>query len=355
MLTNVQALRALAAFLVVFVHLQALATRLGLGPSAFEFGNSGVDLFFVISGMIMVLTTSRSRPDAAEFMRNRIARVAPFYWLVTLGVFGLALAAPALFQGTEADPGYLLKSLFFVPYQRPDGMLFPIVFVGWTLNYEMAFYVLFALGLALRSERAGFLFTLGVLAAAVAGGLAIGPASPVARFYSAPIVLEFGLGMLIGRFAYRLRAVRARSAATLAVGVCAFVFMVSAAFIWPGAERLLIFGLPAAVVVLSAVQTEREGAVLRRPAVKLLGDASFAIYLTHFFVTQAAVKAVERFGLTQPWQLILAIVCAFAAVAVVGVGVHLYVERPVSRMVRNLLGGRRPLAARPTPGSASAA
>src|SRR5687768_12090847 len=103
MLNNVQALRAAAAFLVVFVHLQALATALGLGPTAFEFGNSGVDVFFVISGLIMVLTTQRTRPGANQFMANRVARIVPFYWLMTVLVFGLALAAPQLFSGTQAE------------------------------------------------------------------------------------------------------------------------------------------------------------------------------------------------------------------------------------------------------------
>ena len=77
MLTNVQALRALAAFLVVFVHLQAVADRLGLGPGAFAFGNAGVDVFFVISGMIMVRTTSRRPVTAGAFLRNRIAASRP--------------------------------------------------------------------------------------------------------------------------------------------------------------------------------------------------------------------------------------------------------------------------------------
>src|SRR5438270_9012352 len=115
MLVNVQALRGLAAFLVVFVHLEVLARLAGLPGGLTVFGNSGVDVFFVISGLIMVVTTSGRKQTPQGFLRNRLTRIAPLYWAITLVVFALALVAPALLQSTTADAGQLLKSLFFVP------------------------------------------------------------------------------------------------------------------------------------------------------------------------------------------------------------------------------------------------
>jgi peptidoglycan/LPS O-acetylase OafA/YrhL len=93
-LVNIQALRGVAALLVVFVHLETPAERAGINPALLTFGNSGVDLFFVISGVIMVVTTARADVTAGSFIAHRIARVVPLYWLITLVVFMIALLAP---------------------------------------------------------------------------------------------------------------------------------------------------------------------------------------------------------------------------------------------------------------------
>lgn len=103
---NIQSLRAIAAILVVFVHLEVFLHHLDLKP----FGHCGVDIFFVISGFIMVQTTRRGGHSPARFMANRIARVVPLYWLLTLGVFSLALAVPSLVQNTTTDPIALINT-----------------------------------------------------------------------------------------------------------------------------------------------------------------------------------------------------------------------------------------------------
>jgi exopolysaccharide production protein ExoZ len=104
MLFNVQALRAVAVLLVVLVHLEVLSRIAGLPQGVTVFGNSGVDLFFVISGLIMVVTTAQRGQTSQEFLRNRITRIVPLSWLVTLGVTAIAIVAPALFQATAVAP-----------------------------------------------------------------------------------------------------------------------------------------------------------------------------------------------------------------------------------------------------------
>ena len=112
MIKNIQALRALAAVMVVFVHLKILLDTIGLPL----FGGAGVDLFFVISGFVMVHTTQKRPPSPSEFIRNRIARVVPVYWFMTLGVYGLALSAPRLLGATSGNVAELCKSLLFIPF-----------------------------------------------------------------------------------------------------------------------------------------------------------------------------------------------------------------------------------------------
>jgi exopolysaccharide production protein ExoZ len=133
-LKNVQALRAVAAVMVVFVHLDQLGVAAGGRSGLFEAGNAGVDLFFVISGLIMVLTTWGRPIGPRRFFVNRLKRVVPLYWIVTLAVFAIAVVAPSLMQATRADPVELAKSLLFIPFAKANGLVQPVAFVGWTLN-----------------------------------------------------------------------------------------------------------------------------------------------------------------------------------------------------------------------------
>ncbi len=119
---NLQVLRGLAALLVVFVHLsEYLLPHIGV-PS---FGGAGVDIFFVISGFIMIVTTADRDVTPVTFMADRVARIVPTYWVTTLAVFGLALALPSLLEFTRADWTELLKSLAFIPFMKPNGLVAP--------------------------------------------------------------------------------------------------------------------------------------------------------------------------------------------------------------------------------------
>ena len=348
MLRNVQALRGLAALLVVFVHLEVLARLAGLRAGLTVFGNAGVDVFFVISGLIMVVTTSGRKQTPLGFLRNRLTRIAPLYWAITLAVFALALAAPALLQNTTADPVNLLKSLSFIPYERGDGTMHPVVFVGWTLNYEMAFYLVFAVGLLLPSRLAGLALSIAVLVAAAVAGQVLQPKSPLLSFYTTPMILEFGAGMMLGALFVRERLPKGPEwgAPAVALGAASFAVMLAGPWLWPQADRAVMFGLPALIIVTCGLVAERAGRVLGQGWIQLLGAASYSIYLTHFFCTQAITKAAEKlagFGPVLMWALVPAV---FVLVAVVGVFVHRRVELPLTELARRLI---TPLGPRPRP------
>jgi len=334
MLLNVQMLRAIAALLVVFVHLGRLAELAGLPADVTYFGNSGVDLFFVISGMIMVMTTAGGRQTPLGFLRNRIIRVVPLYWAITLAVFAIAVFAPRLVQSTTADPIHLLKSLSFVPFQRPDGRMHPTVFVGWSLNYEMMFYLLFAIGMAMPRRWAGIALSCGLLLAAVAAGLLLRPADAVLRFYFQPLILEFAAGMVLGALVERLPArPRWRWPAAL-TGAAAFAVMLAGPVLLPGADRAVMFGIPAVVIVTAAVIAERAGLAARDARIQLLGAASYAIYLTHFFCTQLVTKAAERLAGLGPGAMLALVPVAFLLVVLVAVLVHRRLELPLTELAR---------------------
>ena len=352
MLLNVQALRGLAAFLVIFVHLERLAELAGLPRGITVFGNSGVDVFFVISGLIMVATTYGRRETAAGFLRKRVSRIVPLYWVVTLAVFAIALTAPRLMQSTTASVPGLVKSLAFIPYARPDGSMHPVVFLGWTLNYEMMFYLLFALGMLAPNRLLGVGATLGALVLAAGVGRAFPQRDPLLAFYTAPVILEFGGGMVLGVLLVKERLPSSRRLGWLAIlaAAVALLAMVLGPWIWrPDVDRSLMFGIPAVVIVAAALIAERAGLTCSAGWIQLLGAASYSIYLTHFFCTQAIVLVAERFARLGPAFLFLLVPLAFILIAVVGVVVHKTVELPLTNFARRLLVSSRRGSARPFP------
>jgi peptidoglycan/LPS O-acetylase OafA/YrhL len=339
-LFNIQALRAVAALMVVCVHLQALAVMAGAPARVTDAGNAGVDLFFVISGFIMVFTTGSKSQGPVTFLGSRLRRIVPLYWCVTLAVFAVARLTPSLIQNTPSDLGRLIASLLFIPASRPDGTLRPVVFVGWTLNFEMAFYVLFALGLFAPRRWIGVLAAVGALVAAVLWGWAARPASPLLGFYTTPMVLEFGAGMVLGLLWPRLNSPD-RLAWPLAAAIAlAFLLMLGAPWLWPGAERLFAFGLPATVIVASALALERQGRAVRWRWLQALGAASYAIYLSHFFVTQAIILAAGKAGMRGPWEAVAAAAAAFLGVSLVGLALHRTLEQGADRLIGRLLAAR---------------
>lgn len=339
MLLNIQALRALAALLVVVVHLEGLGAPLGLRQEFFDPFAVGVDLFFVISGFIMVHTTSRHPIAPGVFLLNRLARIAPLYWLLTLGVFLIALGRPAMLGGTQADWDALWRSLAFIPHERADGTLRPVLFVGWSLNLEMAFYCLFALALTVRGTGARVAVGVGLLLLAVALGVTMGSGmAPELRFLTQPILLEFGVGMIMGWLYPRLPSNPEVALVAAIVGLAALPLLIVVAQ-WPVPGGWPATALPAGVVVMAALVAERGGLTIGTRWLPALGDASYALYLSHPFVTQAWTVAARAADLTMPWVAPLLMAGAFLSAIVLGMMVHERIERPMGRWVRRRMGG----------------
>jgi exopolysaccharide production protein ExoZ len=333
---NIQCLRAVAAALVVFVHLEVFLRALGLAA----FGYGGVDLFFVISGFIMVHTTRRKPVGPAAFLVQRLLRIAPLYWLLTCAVYAVALVAPSLLGATSTDPTQLVESLLFVPFRKSSGAIYPVLFVGWTLNYEMFFYVLFAVGLLAPKREHGVLAVMAALVALAVLGRVLPSEAAAYTFYTDPIVLEFGFGMALALYGTRLRvsSTGARRA-LLALGLLGILATATLALVLPDVHRVLTYGVPAAVVVTVAVTLHQSGTSLSNRALLALGNASFALYLTHPFVTQAATKVASKLGLG-PAVAVMDAAVTFVAVCGVGLLAHLALERPLTRACRRVFTSR---------------
>jgi peptidoglycan/LPS O-acetylase OafA/YrhL len=177
--------------------------------------------------------------------------------------------------------------------------------------------------------------------AAAAAGQLFRPHDPVLAFYLQPLILEFAAGMGLGALLPRLAVSPAWRWPAVIVGLAAFGLMLADAWLWPGGERAVIFGAPAAVIVAAAVVAERAGLRAQTGWVQRLGAASYAIYLSHFFCTQAVVKLAQALN-AGPALALAGFPAAFLLVAAVGVAAHRRLELPLTERARRWLAPPRP-------------
>ncbi|MBK0059475.1 acyltransferase [Pseudomonas sp. S44] len=278
MLYSLQALRAFAAWVVVCHHFMQIFFDFNakgpVGRLLAERGAVGVDIFFVISGLVIYLSTRDKEIAPREFLLNRALRIVPAYWFYTLLMALLLLVASRWMPHQVFEWQHLVLSLLFVPAENPGGYgLYPTLNVGWTLNFEMFFYLLFGLAFLVRQRHHLVLVTAALLLVSeVLGRLGV-----LSRFYNNDIIYEFLLGIGLGVL-YRRGLIREGLWLPLAVLAAAGF----ALYQLDASQRLLHWGLPSAMVVLAFIALEpyfRGNRVL-----KALGDCSYSVYLTHVLV-----------------------------------------------------------------------
>ena len=355
-LVQIQILRAVAAVMVVWHHARHEVGLMAGGGAGLDPGTllpwwGGVDLFFVISGFVIVHASTQlfGVPGGrARFLAHRVARVVPLYWLVSLVFLALALARPDRLGDAAAlvrEPGAILASFLFWPAARPDGIVQPLYGLGWTLNYEAFFYGLFAVGLGFG--RRGAVLWLALTLAPLVAVWALLPALPLPlRFWANPIVLEFLFGA--GLALCRREGFRPGTALRLGFAVAGLIGLALAArlLVGDGAAdgflRPLLVGVPAALLVAAALGTERDAVQVARLLAPVrglvrLGDASYALYLIHPFALRLGREALQRLGLASflyPWGSLILMVAGSVVAALL---VHRFIERPMTRRARAVL------------------
>jgi len=338
-ISSIQILRALAALLVVFHHAryQIHDFEIFFYGGFWPFGQSGVDIFFVISGFIMWVTTHDRQTTSLEFMTNRIVRIVPLYWLITLTVMCIAFAMPSLFRSIVLTPEHAIKSLFFIPHFYPGAptRIWPLLLPGWTLNYEMVFYLVFAAALLLPRHLIIPLIG-GLFAAAVAAGLAFDFDSAVAIFYTDPIIMEFVAGMLLGHLWLHGRLTMPAWLAFAAIAVACAAIVALTPFEESLQTRVLSWGIPAVLIVSACLSLDRRGAFPSHGLLKLLGEASYSIYLTHILTLGVLRTAWHRLGLVERDldSACVFLVVSIAASVLVGIAVYYMVEVPMRHFFR---------------------
>jgi exopolysaccharide production protein ExoZ len=328
-LRSIQSLRALAAISVVLMHVPFIAR-----------GSFGVDIFFVISGFIIAFV-GNDRP--APFMLKRLIRIVPLYWLGTFGIFVMALIAPSYLGSTKPDPINLVRSLFFIPYQKEDGAIQPMMFLGWTLNYEMLFYTVFAFCLFFGRRSAVLICKIFFLIAG-AVGVVLRPEVLPFRAWTDPIVVEFVYGLALYQFWSTKKLMRVPVYLSVVSCMALYGLMVWIEGTMPNFElrvlqpaandalRPLLFGLPAAALV--ALVLGMEGRIRFPALLVLVGDASYSLYLFHPYVLGALKRIIDAANGAERLVFLGAALGLSVTVALI---FYAAIERPSRIFLRNHL------------------
>ncbi len=309
----IQYLRAAAALAVVIFH---AAEKTG---HHFAIGAAGVDVFFVISGFIMWIISDRRPLTPVKFITDRIRRIVPVYWFATAVMVAGALFG--LFPNMVLTVEHVLASLFFVPARSPSsGEIWPVLVQGWTLNFEMLFYAVFAASLLLaRNWRLPAI--AGLFVALVTMGLVVPVENALSLTYTRPIILEFVAGMIVGELWLKGRVPGAAIGSSM-IACSLGGFALIGCLHLPFDERTT--GPLAVLLVLGVLSLEASGRVPMLEFPSLLGDASYSIYLWHTFAISIVAKAGSMLGIHPAISMALSILSG----TLLGIAAYALVERP---------------------------
>ncbi len=324
-LLGLQVLRFVAALGVFLFHIgSGFQLKWGYASNIFGFGAAGVDIFFIISGFIIAYTTDAAK-GAWLFYRRRLVRIIPLYWTLTLGIVAIAMIKPDLLNSTYVSGETLFKSLFFIPFEKTNGTVRPLLFLGWTLNYEMFFYSVYAMcltvGLRVPLAPAALIVVLVLL------GRVIEIDNVAWVFYTSPLMLEFVFGIGL----YLLHAHRPSLFA--GNGPVVFgIFATSLVVRWliPDLPWLVANGVPAAILVAAVLPWVPRKTPLVLFLV-LLGDASYSLYLTHPYIIQALIKVAPE-GAGQIAQALVAFASCLLSIAL-SILLYRTIERPAQKLL----------------------
>lgn len=279
-----------------------------------DIGQVGVDLFFVISGFVMMHVSQREA-SPLTFLRARTLRIIPLYWLITLPmgwIRGDSLA-------------HLGMSLAFWPHVGPEGLISPVIIAGWTLCYEVFFYLVFAAMVTMPVTRRLLTLTTVFMILGL-GGSFLHPAQAAMASFTSPMLLEFVMGAWLWQAWQRDWFSRSDVGIALLTsgGIMLAVQVMTPA---PHTWRFVLWGVPASLVAAGALGVEAAGRLPAMPWLRRLGDSSYSLYLSHAATLSLVFSAV------QPLPVVLALALTMLVYVTVGLLIHRFAERPIQRVI----------------------
>jgi exopolysaccharide production protein ExoZ len=339
-LTSIQSLRGFAALAVCIAHLHAVEAKFGGTPLLGNWvtaGFAGVDLFFVISGFVMVWVTHLHQGEAAKIPRfwlGRLLRIYPLWWLVLSMIVVVWLVEPTWVYSSHLSEPNLLKSYLLFPDKE-----LPLHAVGWTLIHEVWFYLVFGLLLALPKPILPFALLLWATIVAAVSLLRPSPGDPVLTLIRHPLAIEFIIGALVGILATKRYFPAA--ATLLKLGLFLLLLAVLSIASNPSQAfssewtRVLLFGAPFGLILWGWVGVETSGQTSGKWSQKL-GDWSYALYLIHVPVFVAIGRVGAPLSREGPFDNLVLIVFALAGAIFAAYALHELFEKRVQIIARSI-------------------
>jgi exopolysaccharide production protein ExoZ len=329
-LAGIEAARGVAASLVVVYHAARhmdLACRVPVLRALLQFGHAGVDVFFVLSGFIILFVHFEDvgRPQRlGRYVSRRVSRVLPVYWVALALTILLGVVAG---HGWPGGFSVLWSALLLPSWSEP------LLGVAWTLQYEVVFYAVFAV--LILNRRAGMVLMAAWLLGVVAVSVGVGGAGVPPSICSA-YDLEFFLGMAVAIWVRRggvggaWLAVLVGGAAFAVVCACEDLGFVDGYGNW----ARLAYGIPVAVLILGLADPRfAMPPILVRP-LAALGSASYSIYLFQFVWIAVAWQVYRAVGLDRVLPCDVGVPLLAAAGIAGGVLMSRSVEYPLMRAMR---------------------
>ena len=329
MIKNLQVLRAIAALLVVFFHCNFLGLKIG---------QFGVDIFFVISGFIISFILNKNQKN---FLAKRFIRVVPMYYLFTISVILVWAIYPAGVANAFISYTSIFKSLLFIPYVVGDSG--PILSLGWTLNYEMFFYVTVGLfSIILKKPGKALLFSILAILLIFSVGIISNSSNSYLIFYGNEIVVEFIFGIAIYYIVNKWETVLQSKKLIALAGVIAlisFLLMVYFDYNKIYFSRTLLFGVPSFFVVSFFILSENllntENAVHKY--FYQIGNASYVVYLSHPFIIFFIARLISPIFGVNLFYSVIELILKLSLVVLISNLIHKKIELPVVRSIEKLL------------------
>ena len=351
-LSSVQVCRGLAALAVVFAHLHNLERKYFTTDllGGFQIGVAGVDLFFVISGVVIsavtlgrfsgTQTTARfgQAQTAIRFLYQRVTRIYPIYWVYCSFALAAYLYNPLWINASGGHHVEILHSFLLIPSDVPMLLL-----QGWTLIYELYFYLAFFLLLLFCPERklAWVLPLWGVLA--LVAHFTLHPSQPALEVLFNPLICEFLLGCLVFALFRRASLHPAAGIVLVAASLVMLAGIVRFTALAHGSDqqwieysswtRLLLYGTCATLFLLGLLELERTNLVRFVAPLIAVGDWSYSIYLSHTIVIKLVSHAFVLYFPQLAWSIVWVSLLSLPAVLLVGYLSYTWLERPLLRLL----------------------
>lgn len=342
-LIGLQALRGIAIFFVVLLHLTAIERKFGPGvtilPNWLSHGSPGIDLFFAISGFMMVTISRghfRSRANAINFGFARFIRIYPLYWLYTAMALVAYLINPMLVNTAQSNQADFVASFLLLPSD-----LIPLINVAWTLVHQVYFYLVFTVFILLIEER--YLpFALAGWASVIGVGqvycLGFANCNPALNLITHPHTLEFIAGCAIAILSQH--RINQLGRTTLLAGLVLWIVtMIAINALEPGLvvsgwQRVLRFAPPALLTLYGMVALEATTPITAPPILLQIGDASYSIFLSHVPLLSLLSRIWALVVTPDPLNHFIALTIMLVTVIAFGLFSYRYIEKPLIQKLR---------------------